>query len=35
VKTLLTRAGYHDVKIEQDYARLDRLALATSPQSPE
>lgn len=35
VKTLLTRAGYHDVKIEQDYARLDRLALATAPQSPQ
>ena len=31
VKTLLTRAGYHEVLIEKDYARLDRLALASAP----
>ena len=31
VKALLARAGYHEVAIEQDYARLDRLALALAP----
>jgi len=35
VKTLLTRAGYLEVAIEQDYARLDRLALAIAPPATE
>jgi release factor glutamine methyltransferase len=34
VKTLLTRAGYHEVQIEKDLARLDRLALALAPLAP-
>ena len=31
VKELLTRAGYHDVKIEKDLARHERLALGKAP----
>lgn len=31
VKELLTRAGYHDVRIEKDLARHDRLALGRAP----
>ncbi len=30
VKDILTRAGYHEVRIEKDLARLDRLAFARS-----
>lgn len=31
VRELLTRAGYHDVKIEKDLARHERLALGRAP----
>ena len=31
VRELLTRAGYHDVKIEKDLARHERLALGKAP----
>lgn len=31
VRDLLTRAGYHDVKIEKDLARHERLALGRAP----
>ncbi len=34
VKELLTRAGYREVRVEKDLARLDRLALALSPSEP-
>ena len=32
VEALLVRAGYRDVKIEKDLARLDRLALGRAPE---
>jgi release factor glutamine methyltransferase len=31
VNEILTRAGYRDVRVEKDLARLDRLAFAKEP----